>query len=125
MSNGSSKRSSGSGSGPRKRRSADAPSDGAGSNGHDPEEAGERVAGALGASRLDPLASAAKGLTGLAASALSAVADEAMARVPRADLDERDPDYIREQLPGLWLLASLYFRAEVRGLQNIPPEGPV
>jgi 1-acyl-sn-glycerol-3-phosphate acyltransferase len=48
-----------------------------------------------------------------------------MARVPAADLDERDPDYIRESLPGLWLLASIYFRAEVRGLGNIPEDGPV
>ncbi len=46
-------------------------------------------------------------------------------RVPKADLDQRDPDYIREQLPGLWLLASLYFRADVRGLDRIPAEGPV
>jgi 1-acyl-sn-glycerol-3-phosphate acyltransferase len=46
-------------------------------------------------------------------------------RIPPADLDERDPDYIRERLPGLWLLASLWFRAEVRGLGNIPEEGPV
>lgn len=46
-------------------------------------------------------------------------------RVPRADLDQRDPDYIREQLPGLWLLASLYFRADVRGLDRIPADGPV
>src|SRR5437763_8288098 len=46
-------------------------------------------------------------------------------RIPRADLDERDPDYIREQLPGMWMLASFYFRAEVRGLHNIPAEGPV
>jgi 1-acyl-sn-glycerol-3-phosphate acyltransferase len=46
-------------------------------------------------------------------------------RVPKADLDQRDPDYIREQLPGLWLLASLYFRADVRGLDRIPREGPV
>ena len=45
--------------------------------------------------------------------------------MPTADLDERDPDYIRETLPGLWMLASLYFRADVRGLQNIPEEGPV
>ena len=45
--------------------------------------------------------------------------------MPKADLDQRDPDYIREQLPGLWLLASLYFRADVRGLDRIPPEGPV
>ena len=47
------------------------------------------------------------------------------ARIPAADLDERDPDYIRESLPRLWLLASLYFRAEVRGLGNVPEEGPV
>jgi len=46
-------------------------------------------------------------------------------RVPKADLDQRDPDYIREQLPGLWLLASLYFRADVRGLERIPTDGPV
>ena len=46
-------------------------------------------------------------------------------RIPRADLDERDPDYIRESLPGLWMLASFYYRADVRGLHNIPREGPV
>ena len=46
-------------------------------------------------------------------------------RVPAADLDERDPDYIRESLPGLWLAASLWFRGEVRGLGNIPEDGPV
>jgi 1-acyl-sn-glycerol-3-phosphate acyltransferase len=45
--------------------------------------------------------------------------------VPRADLDLRDPDYIRDRLPGTWLLASLYFRADVRGLHRIPNEGPV
>ena len=56
---------------------------------------------------------------------IGAIADEAQRRVPTADLDERDPDYIRETLPGLWMLASLYFRADVRGLQNIPEEGPV
>jgi 1-acyl-sn-glycerol-3-phosphate acyltransferase len=56
---------------------------------------------------------------------LGAIAQEAQRRVPTADLDERDPDYIRETLPGLWMLASLYFRADVRGLHNIPEEGPV
>ncbi|MBI5336097.1 MAG: acyltransferase family protein [Mycolicibacterium rufum] len=50
---------------------------------------------------------------------------ELSARVPKADLDQRDADYIREQLPGLWLLASLYFRADVRGLDRIPKDGPV
>lgn len=41
------------------------------------------------------------------------------------DLDERDPDFVRERLPGLWLLSSLYFRGDVRGLGNIPDEGQV
>src|SRR5690242_13108809 len=46
-------------------------------------------------------------------------------RIATADLDERDPDYIREMLPGMWLLASFYFRADVKGLEKIPAEGPV
>jgi len=56
---------------------------------------------------------------------MSALARQAQQRVPKADLDERDPDYIRESLPGLWMLASIYFRGEVRGLERIPAEGPV
>jgi 1-acyl-sn-glycerol-3-phosphate acyltransferase len=64
-------------------------------------------------------------LAQMAGRLIGAIAEEAQRRVPQADLDERDPDYIRETLPGLWMLASLYFRAEVRGLQNIPEEGPV
>src|SRR4051812_22965181 len=56
---------------------------------------------------------------------ISGVAELVKTRIPAADLDERDPDYIRESLPRLWLLASLYFRAEVRGLGNIPEDGPV
>ena len=47
------------------------------------------------------------------------------ARVPKADLDQRDPDFIRDQLSGLWMLALLYFRADVRGLDRIPKDGPV
>jgi 1-acyl-sn-glycerol-3-phosphate acyltransferase len=50
---------------------------------------------------------------------------QVVVRVPKADLDQRDPDYIRDQLPGTWLLASLYFRADVRGLDRIPAKGPV
>jgi 1-acyl-sn-glycerol-3-phosphate acyltransferase len=53
------------------------------------------------------------------------IASQATRRIPRADLDERDPDFIRERLPSLWLLASIWFRGEVRGLGNIPDEGPV
>ncbi len=60
-------------------------------------------------------------VAGLARSVTGAIAR----RIPNADLDERDPDYIRETLPGLWMLASFYFRAEVRGLERIPAEGPV
>ncbi len=62
---------------------------------------------------------------GLAGRALGAIARQVQTRVPKADLDERDPDYIRESLPGLWLLASLWFRGEVRGLERIPAQGPV
>jgi hypothetical protein len=51
--------------------------------------------------------------------------NQVVSRVPKADLDQRDPDYIRDQLPGTWLLASLYFRADVRGLNRIPAEGQV
>ena len=64
-------------------------------------------------------------LVQMATRLIGAIAGEAQRRVPTADLDERDPDYIRDTLPRLWMLASLYFRAEVRGLQNIPEEGPV
>jgi 1-acyl-sn-glycerol-3-phosphate acyltransferase len=54
-----------------------------------------------------------------------AVARRIQSWVPRADLDQRDTDYIRETLPGLWMLASLYFRADVRGLHHIQRDGPV
>src|SRR3954464_14013244 len=39
--------------------------------------------------------------------------------------DARDPDYIRDTLPALRLASRAYFRADVRGLENIPDEGPV
>jgi 1-acyl-sn-glycerol-3-phosphate acyltransferase len=57
--------------------------------------------------------------------ALGLVAEQAQRRIPRADLGDRDPDFIRERLPLMWLLASLWYRGEVRGLGNIPEEGPV
>ena len=81
-------------------------------NGAAPDGAGASPATPLGAAKL-------------VARVIGAIAAEAQRRVPTADLDERDPDYIRETLPGLWMLASLYFRADVRGLQNIPEDGPV
>jgi 1-acyl-sn-glycerol-3-phosphate acyltransferase len=39
-------------------------------------------------------------------------------------LELRDPEYIRRTLPGLRALSELYFRAEVRGMSNVPA-GPV
>jgi 1-acyl-sn-glycerol-3-phosphate acyltransferase len=56
---------------------------------------------------------------------ISGLAGQLERRIPRGDLDERDPDYIRERLPLMWLLASIWFRGEVRGLGNIPDSGPV
>jgi 1-acyl-sn-glycerol-3-phosphate acyltransferase len=64
-------------------------------------------------------------LAGLLARGAGAIAGQVQRGVPRADLDERDPDYIRESLPGLWLLASVWYRAEVRNLERIPATGPV
>ncbi|WP_440713215.1 1-acyl-sn-glycerol-3-phosphate acyltransferase [Gordonia sp. FQ] len=45
-------------------------------------------------------------------------------RLRRGDLDDRDPDAIRELLPGLWLLISTWYRPDVRGLHHIPESGP-
>lgn len=53
------------------------------------------------------------------------LAREVERRMPPADLDERDPEYIRSSLASLWLLASIYFRARVRGMHRVPADGPV
>jgi 1-acyl-sn-glycerol-3-phosphate acyltransferase len=37
----------------------------------------------------------------------------------------RDPAYIERTLPALRMTSELYFRADVRGLEHIPPDGPV
>jgi 1-acyl-sn-glycerol-3-phosphate acyltransferase len=42
-----------------------------------------------------------------------------------ADLDDRDPDFIRENLSLSWLLATIWFRGEVRNMERIPEQGPV
>src|SRR5881398_3550959 len=93
----------------------------AGRNGHDP---GADVNSAGGEGKDGGGGLPVPGL-GLAARLGKRMAGVLTSRIPPADLDERDPDYIRESLPRLWLLASLYFRGEVRGLGNIPEEGPV
>lgn len=55
----------------------------------------------------------------------SLVASAVQRGVPRADLHDRDPDFLRDNLAFLWLLASFWHRGEVRGLDNIPEDGPV
>lgn len=44
--------------------------------------------------------------------------------LPGNDLDAWDPDYIERTLPLMRNTFGAYFRGEVRGLENIPAEGP-
>jgi 1-acyl-sn-glycerol-3-phosphate acyltransferase len=81
--------------------------------------------------RLAPLGPIGRVGSGLAEAGRS-VAGEFLGRAAErikgalsADLDDRDPDYIRENLPLSWLAATLWYRAEVRNMGNVPEEGPV
>ncbi len=49
---------------------------------------------------------------------------ERVSRRLDARLEDRDPDYLREALPLLWLIATFYFRAEVRDVGNVPADRP-
>jgi 1-acyl-sn-glycerol-3-phosphate acyltransferase len=54
--------------------------------------------------------------------------DLAATALPGSERDSfllRDPAYIERTLPALRMTSELYFRADVRGLQHIPPDGPV
>src|SRR5947209_2073331 len=64
---------------------------------------------------------------GVAAMAENYVTDLARLRngLSGNDLDEWDPNYIRRVLPVMGPVFRNYFRGEVRGLENIPPAGPV
>lgn len=62
---------------------------------------------------------------GVVARLAAAIAEQVERQIPKVDLYERDPDFLRDNLPWLWLLASFYFRADVRGLERIPDKGPV
>ena len=44
---------------------------------------------------------------------------------PADPLDARDPEYIRQTLPAMRALSDVYFRGDVRGLENIPADEPV
>jgi 1-acyl-sn-glycerol-3-phosphate acyltransferase len=54
--------------------------------------------------------------------------DVAATVVPGGERDpflRRDPTYIERTLPALRMTSELYFRADVRGVEGIPAEGPV
>src|SRR5688500_7278081 len=72
----------------------------------------------------DPAARDAIPGTGLLRRLARPLVDEVRGRLA-ADLDDRDPDYIRENLPTAWLLSTLWFRGEVRGVGRIPEDRPV
>ena len=85
--------------------------------------AGGELAGGVAA-----LARAGGGLAAAAGTIAGSLLGGAKKRLDRrlnADLDDRDPDYLRERLPLLWLLASIWFRGEVRNLGNVPERGAV
>src|SRR3954453_7441852 len=90
-----------------------------------------RVSGGL-ARAAGEFARAGRRLAGAIAEAGQEVSAGGAGRVGRdlrdrltADLDDRVPDHLREQLPLLWLISSFWFRGEVRNLGNIPEDEPV
>ena len=64
-------------------------------------------------------------VVGRATAPARGVASALTPRFRPGDLDDRDPDFMRELLPGLWLLVTAWYRPDIRGLENIPREGPV
>ena len=98
-------------------------------NGADESAAGGN--GTRAFARLGSLGGAARageGALGVASEAVSGLfgrVGRALQHRLTADLDDRDPDYIRENLPLAWLLATLWFRGEVRNMGNVPEQGPV
>src|SRR5919108_6283250 len=81
--------------------------------------------------RLPPLTGISRvggGVVSAGRGAAGGIAEGLMRRVRRrltANLDDRDPDYIRENLPLTWLLTTIWFRGEVRNMGNVPEHGPV
>lgn len=61
----------------------------------------------------------------MGAAAASDVAGAATRRASRDPFALRDPEYIERTLPAWRAVSRLYFRADVRGMDHIPPEGPV
>ena len=104
----------------------------AGTNGSSHADAPERdpLAGVVGASQSAFEAAgaipraAAGAAAGIAGRFLGPLAQSLGSRLS-ANLDDRDPDFIRENLPLSWLISTLWFRGEVRNMDNIPERGPV
>lgn len=97
-------------------------------NGHGPDrdpfgpppDSGGGVAGAAAALPKAALGAAA----GVAGRVLGGLSRGLGSRL-HADLDDRDPDFIRENLPLNWLISTLWFRGQVRNLASVPEQGPV
>lgn len=68
--------------------------------------------------------SAAVGLIGAATQPARRLVTTLVPRFRPGNLDDRDPDFMREILPGLWLLVGAWYRPKIRGLHHIPKEGP-
>ena len=76
-----------------------------------PATAGSRAVDRLLEAAPGPLEAGLR-MLGAAASDVAGALDGSW---PTDPLSERDPEYIRETLPALRLLSSLYFRSDVRG----------
>jgi 1-acyl-sn-glycerol-3-phosphate acyltransferase len=76
------------------------------------------AAAGVGRTALAPVTVPARGL-------LAAAGATARRRAAEGDLDDRDGLLIRDVMPVAWMVASLWFRAEVRGLHHIPADRPV
>jgi 1-acyl-sn-glycerol-3-phosphate acyltransferase len=76
---------------------------------------------------LNGIARASGGVVNAGRGAAGGIAERLTRRMRRrltANLDDRDPDYIRENLPLTWLLTTIWFRGEVRNMGNVPERGP-
>jgi 1-acyl-sn-glycerol-3-phosphate acyltransferase len=60
---------------------------------------------------------------------VAAAGEDVVATAKRTDrgdpFDARDPLYIERTVAAMRMMSELYFRADVRGLEHIPSEGPV
>lgn len=78
----------------------------------------------LGGAAKRSLGLLSSGVTATGATALG-VLEDLLGTAADDPLEERDADFIRATLPAYRGLSNLYFRPKVRGLENIPSEGPV